>query len=277
MKLTDKIREARDFIRKITDFQPDIALILGSGLGTLAEDIEDPVIIEYAGIPHFPVSTVEGHAGRLVLGTLEGKKVAAMQGRFHFYEGYTMQQVTFPVYVLHALGCRSLVVTNACGGLNPRFKAGDLMLITDHINILPNPLIGPNYEELGPRFPDMSQAYDAEYRQLALQVGEELGLKLQQGVYIAISGPTYSTPAEVRRLIAYGSDTVGMSTIPEVIVANYLGMRVLGISCITDMSLPDELEPLTHEQVVKIANQTRPKFIALVRGWLKRVSADATL
>lgn len=271
MKLTDKIQEAAGFIREITDFSPDIALILGSGLGDLAEDIADPVFIEYSTIPHFPVSTVAGHAGRLVLGTLEGKKVVAMQGRFHFYEGYTMQEVTFPLYVLHALGCKSLVVTNACGGLNAKFKPGDLMLITDHINILPNPLIGPNDEELGPRFPDMSQAYDAEYRALALKVGQELGIQLQQGVYIAISGPSYSTPAEVRMLIALGSDTVGMSTIPEVIVANYLGMRVLGISCITDMSLPDELEPLTHDQVVKVANETRPKFISLVRGWLRQV------
>lgn len=272
MKLTEKIREAKDFIREVTDFKPEVALILGSGLGTLAEEIEEPVNIDFAAIPHFPISTVVGHAGRLVLGTLEGKKVAAMQGRFHYYEGYTMQQVTFPIYVLHALGCKSLVVTNACGGLNPKFKAGDLMLITDHVNILPNPLIGPNNDELGPRFPDMSQAYNAEYRELALQVGKELGINLQQGVYIAISGPSYSTPAEVRRLIVYGSDTVGMSTIPEVIVANYLGMRVLGISCITDMSLPDELEPLTHEQVVQTANETRPKFIALVRGWLKKVA-----
>ena len=194
-----------------------------------------------------------------------------MQGRFHFYEGYSMQQVTFPIYVLQALGCKTLVVTNACGGLNPSFKAGDLMLITDHINILPNPLIGANNEELGPRFPDMSRAYTPEYRELALEVGRELGIELQQGVYLAISGPTYSTAAELKMLITLGSDTVGMSTIPEVIVANYLGMKILGISCVTDMAIPDELEPLTHEQVVKIANLTRPKFIGLVRGWLKRI------
>lgn len=271
MELTEKIQEATGFLRGITDFAPEIALILGSGLGTLADEIEDPKIVEYNTIPHFPVSTVAGHAGRLVLGTLEGKKVAAMQGRFHYYEGYTMQQVTFPLYVLRGLGCRALMVTNACGGLNPKFQAGDLMLITDHINILPNPLIGPNFEEMGPRFPDMSQPYSPEYRALAVKVGQELGIKLQEGVYMAISGPSYSTPAEVRMLITLGSDTVGMSTIPEVIVANYLGMEVLGISCITDMSLPDALEPLTHEQVVKIANETRPRFIKLVRGWLERV------
>lgn len=271
MKLTEKIRETRDFIREITDFKPEIGLILGSGLGTLAEDIEDAVVIEYAAIPHFPVSTAPGHAGRLVLGMLEGKKVAAMQGRFHFYEGYCMQQVTFPLYVFKALGCKALLVTNACGGLNPKFKPGDLMVITDHINILPNPLIGPNYEELGPRFPDMSQAYNPEYRQLALKVGRELGIDLQQGVYMAITGPTYSTPAELRMLIALGSDTVGMSTIPEVIVANYLGLKALGIACITDMALPDSLEPLTEQQVIDVANQTRPKLLKLVRGWLRQV------
>ena len=271
MKLTEKIQEAAGFIRSIADFQPEIALILGSGLGTLADEIEEARVIEYSAIPHFPVSTVAGHAGRLVLGMLEGKKVAAMQGRFQYYEGYTMQQVTFPVYVLKALGCKALVVTNACGGLNRDFRPGDLMLITDHINILPNPLIGPNYEELGPRFPDMSRAYDPQYRELALEVGRDLGITLRQGVYMAISGPSYSTPAELRMLITLGADTVGMSTIPEVIVANYLGMRVLGISCITDMALPDELEPLTHEQVVRVANETRPRFINLVRAWLRRV------
>ncbi|MTI94848.1 MAG: purine-nucleoside phosphorylase [Firmicutes bacterium] len=273
MNLLERIHDSAEFIRAQIDFRPDFALILGSGLGTLAEEIEQPVIIEYSEIPHFPASTVPGHAGRLVLGKLAGKSVAAMQGRFHYYEGYSMQDVTFPVYVLNALGCKALVVTNACGGLNPKFSAGDLMLISDHINILPNPLIGPNYEELGPRFPDMSQAYDPEYRELARSVAADQGISLQEGVYLAISGPSYSTPAELKMLIALGSDTVGMSTIPEVIVANYLGMRVLGISCITDMALPDQLEPLTHQQVVKIANQTRPKFINLVRGWLKRAES----
>lgn len=271
MELMQKVREAADFIREITDFQPEVALILGSGLGTLADEIEDPKVIEYTTIPHFPVSTVAGHAGRLVMGMLEGKRVAAMQGRFHYYEGYSTQEVTFPVYCLQALGCKALVATNACGGLNPSFKAGDLMLITDHINILPNPLVGPNHEALGPRFPDMSRAYCPEFRALALEVGEQLGIGLQQGVYMAITGPSYSTPAELKMLITMGSDTVGMSTIPEVIVANYLGLKVLGISCVTDMALPDELEPLTHEQVVKIANEVRPRFIELVRGWLRRV------
>ena len=271
MNIAEKISEAADFIRKITDFTPEIGLILGSGLGSLADEIEDPLAVDYAVIPHFPVSTAPGHAGRLFLGKLEGKKVAAMQGRFHFYEGYTMQEVTFPLYVFKALGCRSLLATNACGGLNPQFKPGDLMVITDHINILPNPLVGPNYEDWGPRFPDMSQAYTPQYRQLAIRVGNELGIDLQQGVYLAISGPSYSTPAELRMLIAYGSDTVGMSTIPEVIVANYLGFRVLAISCITDMALPGSLEPLTEQEVIRVANETRPKLAKLVRGWLRQV------
>lgn len=271
MILTEKIREAAGFIREITDFQPEIALILGSGLGTLADKIQDPVALEYGLIPHFPLSTAPGHAGRLVLGLLEGKKVAAMQGRFHYYEGYSMEQVTFPLYVLKALGCKALLVTNACGGLNPRFQPGDLMLISDHINILPNPLIGPNCEELGLRFPDMSQPYSPRFRELARRVGQELEIELQEGVYMAISGPSYSTPAELRMLIALGSDTVGMSTVPEVIVAGYLGLETLGIACITDMALPDSLEPLTEEEVIIVANETRPKLERLVRGWLRQV------
>lgn len=272
MKLPEKISQSVIAIQKASGgLAPRYALILGSGLGTLADEIQDPQVVEYSEIPHFPVSTVPGHAGRLVLGMLAGKPVAAMQGRFHYYEGYSMQAVTFPVYVLQALGCRSLMVTNACGGLNRDFRAGDLMLITDHVNILPNPLIGPNYDELGPRFPDMSQPYDRDYRRLAAEVAEELRIPLKEGVYLAISGPSYSSPAELRMLITLGADAVGMSTIPEVIVANYLGMRVLGISCITDMALPDQLEPLSHQQVVKIANETRPRFIRLVRTWLERV------
>lgn len=271
MTLAEKVHETLAYIQGSTDFRPEIGLILGSGLGSLATEIEDAVALEYAEIPNFPISTAPGHAGRLVLGTLEGKRVAAMQGRFHYYEGYSMQQVTYPLYVFKAMGCKALLVTNACGGLNPAFKAGDLMLITDHINILPNPLLGPNNPELGPRFPDMSEAYNMGYRDLAQKVGGVLGIDLQQGVYMAISGPSYSTPAELRMLIAFGADTVGMSTIPEVIVANYLGLKVLGIACITDMALPDSLEPLTEEQVIKVANETRPKLQGLVRAWLRQV------
>lgn len=273
MNLLQKINEAVEVIKSKVDITPEIGLILGSGLGTLADEIEDKVAVPYEEIPHFPKSTVSGHAGRLVIGKLEGKKVVAMQGRFHYYEGYSLQEVTFPVYVMHALGIKGLVVTNACGGLNKNFAAGDLMLITDHINTyFTNPLIGPNYEELGPRFPDMSEAYNREFIAIAERVADKLNIKVQKGVYAPVTGPSYCTPAELRMLITLGGDTVGMSTVPEVIVANYLGIKVLGISCITDMAIPDELEPLTHEQVVKIANQTRPKFISLVKGWLKEVA-----
>lgn len=273
MDLLQRIKEATDYIKGKTDLTPDVGLILGSGLGTLADEIEDRVVVPYEEIPNFPVSTVSGHAGQLVIGQLEGKTVVAMQGRFHYYEGYTLQQVTFPVYVMHSLGIKALVVTNACGGLNKEFSAGDLMLITDHINTyFTNPLIGPNYNELGPRFPDMSEAYNRRYIAIANRVADELNIKIQRGVYAPITGPSYSTPAELKMLITLGGDTVGMSTVPEVIVANYLGVNVLGISCITDMAIPDNLEPLTHEQVVKIANQTRPKFIDLVKGWLKEVT-----
>lgn len=271
MKLKDKVREATDFIGKITDLAPEIGLILGSGLGSLAAAIENPTAIEYAAIPHFPAATAPGHAGRLVLGHLEGKRVAAMEGRFHFYEGHTMAQATFPLYVLRALGCKALLVTNACGALNPAFRPGDLVAIRDHINILPNPLVGANEEAFGPRFPDMSQAYSASFRQLAKQVGAEAGVAVAEGVYVAISGPSFSTPAELRMLITYGADTVGMSTVPEVIVASYLGLKVLAIACITDMALPDSLAPLTEQEVIQVANQTRPKLEKLVRGWLRQV------
>ncbi|OEF97234.1 purine-nucleoside phosphorylase [Vulcanibacillus modesticaldus] len=267
-----KINEAKDYIlSKITEI-PEIGLILGSGLGEMAELIENPVIIEYKDIPNFPVSTVEGHKGQLVIGTLEGKKVMAMQGRFHYYEGYSMSEVTFPVYVMKAIGIKMLLVTNACGGMNKAFSAGDLMIITDHINFMgTNPLIGPNLPEFGPRFPDMSQAYDQEFISLAEKVANDQGLKIQKGVYAAISGPNYQTPSELKMLAKIGGDTVGMSTVPEVIIARHAGMRVLGISLITDMAIGEELEPLTHEQVVAVAEQSKPKFIKLVRGVLKEV------
>ncbi|PTX50878.1 purine-nucleoside phosphorylase [Melghirimyces profundicolus] len=268
----EQIEEARDFIRKKTDRRPEVGLILGSGLGDLAHDIEEADVIPYSEIPHFPVSTVEGHAGQLVIGRLSGKTVAAMQGRFHFYEGYTQQEVVFPVYVMRALGIEVLIATNACGGMNSAFQAGDLMLIEDHINFTgSNPLIGPNDSRLGPRFPDMSQAYDRGLIDLAHRVADEQGIRLQQGVYAAISGPAYMTPSELIMLRNLGGDTVGMSTVPEVMAARHAGLRVLGISCITDMAIGEELEPLTHEQVVEVANQTKPRFIRLVKGILAEV------
>ena len=265
-----KIKEAVHALNERTDRTPDVGLILGSGLGVLAEEVEQSAVVPYGDIPHFPVSTVEGHAGRLVIGSLSGKRVIAMQGRFHYYEGYSQQDVTFPVYVMSALGVKTLFVTNAAGGMNPQFSPGDLMIIRDHLNLTgDNPLIGPNDDELGPRFPDMSQAYAPFLRQLAERTAEEIGIHVQSGVYAGISGPSFMTPEELIMLRKLGADAVGMSTVPEVIVANYLGMDVLGITCITDMAIGEELEPLTHEQVIEVAERTRPTFIHLVTSLLR--------
>jgi purine-nucleoside phosphorylase len=267
-----KIKEAASFIAGKIEVTPRVGLILGSGLGILADEIEQAVHIDYGQIPHFPQSTVAGHAGKLVIGKLNNMPVVAMQGRFHYYEGYSMSVVTFPVYVMKQLGIDTLIVTNAAGGMNRAFAPGDLMLITDHINCTgDNPLIGPNLEEFGPRFPDMSRAYTPELIALAEAKAKELGIKVQKGVYCGISGPTYMTPSELIMLAQVGGDAVGMSTVPEVIVASHAGLRVLGISCITDMAIGEELEPLTHEQVVEVANRTRPRFISLVKSIVNEV------
>ena len=266
------IEEAAAAVRERFDRAPDVAVILGTGLGRLGAEIETDVAIDYADIPHFPLSTVESHAGRLLCGRLAGKTVIAMQGRFHRYEGYTLQQVTFPVRVLRALGARTLVVSNACGGMNSLWRAGDLMLIADHINLLgDNPLTGPNDDRLGPRFPDMSDAYDARLRALAREVALARGIELREGVYVAVSGPNLETRAEYRFLRAIGADVVGMSTVPEVIVAVHAGMRVLGLSIITDMCLPDALEPATVEKIIAVANGAEPKLTRLVSGVLERL------
>lgn len=265
-QLLQRMEEAKTYIQSKFNVQPQIGLILGSGLGELADDIQEAVRIPYESIPHFPVSTVEGHAGQLVAGRLHNKMVIAMQGRFHYYEGYTMQEVTFPVRVMKALGVEQLIVTNACGGMNPAFKAGDLMLIKDHLNMTgDNPLIGANESKLGPRFPDMSRAYSPELLTLAQDAAKSLGIEIQQGVYAGITGPTYMTPAELMMLRKLGGDAVGMSTVPEVIVASHMAMQVIGISCVTDMAIGEELEPLSHEQVIEVANRTKPRFISLVR------------
>jgi purine-nucleoside phosphorylase len=272
-ELKTKITESAEYIKSKTSIIPEIGLILGSGLGSLAEEIEDKVIVKYENIPNFPVSTVEGHAGQLVIGSLEGKKVIAMQGRFHYYEGYSMQEVTFPVRVMKELGVKLLLVTNACGGMNPNLYPGALVFIEDHINFMgDNPLIGPNDEELGPRFPDMSTAYDKFLIDLGKKVGEKLQIKTEKGVYVAISGPNYLAAAELRMLRKLGGDAVGMSTVPEVIVARHAGLKVLGISCVTDMAIADGLEPLEHHMVVEVANKTRPKFTKLVKGILQEVT-----
>jgi purine-nucleoside phosphorylase len=275
MNYYDKLKESAAYVKSKINHTPSIGLILGSGLGELADHIEEPVHIDYAEIPHFPVSTVEGHAGKLVIGVLEGKQVVAMQGRFHFYEGYSQKEVVLPVYMMKLLGIQTLVVTNAAGGMNRQFEAGDLMLITDHLNFTgSNPLIGANDPELGPRFPDMSQAYTKEYITLAEKIAQTQGVKVQQGVYAAISGPAYMTSSELTMLARLGGDAVGMSTAPEVIVASHCGLKVLGVSCITDMAIGEELESLTHEQVMRVANQSKPKFIALIRGFVKEVTTS---
>ncbi|MBT9163281.1 MAG: Purine nucleoside phosphorylase 1 [Chloroflexi bacterium] len=269
-----RICEAGDFLQGLLgSFKPMVGLVLGSGLGDLAEEILDPVVVDYRDVPHFPRSTVPGHAGRFVAGKLQGQDVLCMQGRFHYYEGYSMFEVTLPIRVMQYLGIGILIVTNACGGMNRDFAAGDLMLINDHINMTgDNPLIGENLPEFGPRFPDMSEAYCPRLRALAREVGRELGIKLQEGVYVSISGPSYCTPAELIFLRKAGGDTVGMSTVPEVIVANHGGQQVLGISCVTDMAIGEDLEKLDHEMVVAMANKTKPRFITLVKGILERLA-----
>ena len=271
-ELLVQMEEARAAIAARSAVQPKVGLILGSGLGDLADQIEDAVRIPYSEIPHFPVSTVVGHAGQLVLGTLRGQPVVAMQGRIHYYEGYSMQQVTFPTRVLKALGIETLIVTCACGGLNPAFVAGDLMIIVDHINMMgEDPLRGHNEESLGPRFPAMVGAYTPELREVAAGVAQELGFELRRGVYSPISGPCYNTTAELRMLRMLGSDAVGMSTVPEVVTAAHMGVKVLGIACITDMALPDSPIHLTHEQVMETANRTKPRFQNLIQGVLERL------
>lgn len=261
-----KLNEATAKIRQSFPYNPTIGLILGSGLGDLADQIERAVTIPYKEIPHFPLSTVAGHAGQLILGEFSDKIVVAMQGRFHFYEGYSQEEVVFPVLVMKQLGIKTLIVTNAAGGMNPAFQAGDLMVITDHLNLTgANPLIGPHLVELGPMFPDMSCAYTPELVTLIDRIATSLGFSIRKGVYAGISGPSYMTPAELIMLRKLGADALGMSTVPEAITASFLGLRTLGISCITDMAIGEELEPLTHEQVMETANQTKPKFIQLIK------------
>ena len=250
----------------------DVAIILGTGLGALGRAIQVETTVEYGEIPGFPLSTVESHAGRLLVGTLGGRRVMAMQGRFHKYEGYSLQQVTFPVRVLHALGARTLMVSNACGGMREEWQAGDLMLIADHINLIgDNPLVGPNDDSLGPRFPDMSESYDAALRGTARAVAADLGIVLREGVYVAVAGPNLETRAEYRMLRSLGADVVGMSTVPEVIVARHAGMRVLGMSIITDLCIPETLLPASLDKILAVAARAEPNLTALVRGVVERL------
>ncbi|MBI4519789.1 MAG: purine-nucleoside phosphorylase [Gemmatimonadetes bacterium] len=273
-EVTTRLPEALAAVRAHTDMVPGLAIILGTGLGRLAQEIEDAVSVPYQEIPHFPLSTVESHSGRLIFGVLEGRRVVAMQGRFHRYEGYTLQEVTFPVRVLKLLGAEVLMVSNACGGMNPLWSPGDLVLLDDHINLLgDNPLIGPNLAELGPRFPDLSEPYDRELQRLAEEAALAERIVLRRGVYVAVTGPNLETRAEYRMLRALGADVVGMSTVPEVIVARHMAMRVLGISIITDACLPDALEPASVEKIIATAMSAEPKLTALIRAVVRRMSA----
>jgi purine-nucleoside phosphorylase len=268
----EAVQAAADVVRARFAAAPDVAIVLGTGLGGLAREIGVRATVEYADIPGFPLSTVESHAGRLLCGTLGGKTVVAMQGRFHRYEGYSLQQVTFPVRVLRALGAETLIVSNACGGMREEWAPGELMLIADHINLLgDNPLIGENDDRLGPRFPDMSAPYDAALRALARETAAAQGTVLREGVYVAVAGPNLETRAEYRMLRTIGADVVGMSTVPEVIVAVHGGMRVLGVSIITDQCIPETLEPAELSTIIATAGRAEPRLTALVTGVLERL------
>jgi purine-nucleoside phosphorylase len=269
--------EAANAIRSRTRHQPRIGLILGSGLSPLADEVKDSDLIPYPEIPLFPVSTIEGHSGKLVIGQLAGQTVMVMQGRTHYYEGYSMQRITLPVRVMQVLGVHTLFVTNAAGGINPRFRPGDLMLITDHINLIGmaglNPLRGPNLDEFGPRFPDMSQAYDPALQSVARRVAGDLGFPLQKGVYMCLAGPTFETPADIRFLRSIGADAVGMSTVPEVIVARHGGTRVLGVSGISNVAIsdPSEDRETTHEEVLEAGKVIVPRLVGLLKGILREL------
>ena len=268
--MLERIQETAAFLKGKMHTHPETAIILGSGLGKLVDEITDKYEINYTDIPHFPVSTVEGHSGKLIFGKLGDKDIMAMQGRFHFYEGYLMKEVTFPVRVMRELGIKTLFVSNAAGGMNPDFEIGDLMIITDHINFFPeHPLRGKNIE-YGPRFPDMSEAYNKELIRKANEIAAEKGIKVQHGIYIGTQGPTYETPAEYKMFRILGADAVGMSTVPEVIVANHCGIRVFGISVITDLGVEGKIVEVTHEDVQKAADQAQPLMTTIMRELINR-------
>jgi purine-nucleoside phosphorylase len=270
--IRQQLAETVPYIRQHTASKPEIGIILGTGLGALAKEIEVEIVLDYQHIPHFPVSTVEFHAGKLIFGKLSGKAVVAMQGRFHFYEGYSMKQITYPVRVMKELGVQTLLISNACGGMNPIYRAGDLMIMEDHINLLgDNPLIGVNDPDLGPRFPDMSEPYSRKLMALAEQVALEKGIKVQRGVYVAVAGPNLETRAEYRFLRAIGADVVGMSTIPECVAANHAGMQVLGLSVITDECFPDALKPAKIEEIIETANRAEPKLTYIMKTVVERL------
>ena len=270
--MLETIKQTSDYLKNKIGEIPNTAIILGTGLGELANEIDNKTEIPYAEIPNFPISTVEGHSGKLIIGTLGGKRILAMQGRFHFYEGYSMKEVTFPVRVFQALGVEYLFVSNAAGGMNPSFDIGDIMLIEDHINMFPeHPLRGKNYDELGTRFPDMSEAYDKKLRMMAMQIANEKNIKLQHGVYVGVQGPTFETPAEYQFFRVIGGDAVGMSTVPEVIVANHAKMKVLAFSIITDLGVPGKIVEVSHEEVQEAAKIAQPKMAEIMRTIVQKI------
>jgi purine-nucleoside phosphorylase len=270
--LRKQIDETIHYIRSQTAATPEIGIVLGTGLGDLAKDIDAELELSYENIPHFPISTVETHEGKLIFGKLTTRPVVAMQGRFHYYEGYTMQQITFPIRVMKFLGVKTLVISNACGGMNPLFRKGDLMIMDDHINLLgDNPLIGINDDELGPRFPDMSEPYSKRLIQLAEDIALEEKMRIQKGVYVAVAGPNLETRSEYRFLRQIGADVVGMSTVPEVIVARHMSLEVFGISVITDECFPDALEPASVPDIIKTANHAQPYLTLLMKKLIERL------
>ena len=271
-KMLRNLRQSVDYIHAVTDIQPQVALVLGSGLGAIVRDIKNPVKISYENIPHFPMASVEGHAGELVLGSLCGKRVVTMSGRFHYYEGHSLADITYPVRVMKFLGAPILLVTNAAGAINRGFKVGDFMLITDHINnFKQDPLRGEHADEFGPRFVDMSYAYDRDLLALAERVGRREGIRLQKGVYLASTGPSYETPAEIRGYAVIGADAAGMSTIPEVIVARQMHMRVLGVSCLTNMAAGVLEKPLSHAEVIETTRRVKGDFMRFIKAIVKEL------
>ena len=270
--MLEKIKQTTNFIQKQIDFVPEVGIILGTGLGNLTNEIDIKFTIPYKSIPNFPVSTVEGHSGQLIFGTLGNKKVVAMQGRFHYYEGYTMKEVTFPIRVLKMLGIKLLVLSNASGGMNPDFKIGDMMIITDHINMMgDNPLLGKNYDELGPRFPDMHIPYDKELIKKGIEIAKKNNVNYQLGVYVAVTGPTYETPAEYKLYRILGGDAVGMSTVPEVIVARHMDIPCFAVSVITDLGVEGKIMEISHQEIIEAAKATEPKMTQVIKELIATV------
>ncbi len=269
--MLEKIKETVDYIFSQTHLKPKVGVILGTGLGGLTKEIQITHTISYKDIPHFPVSTVEGHQGNMIFGTLGDQPIVAMQGRFHFYEGYSMTEVTYPIRVMKYLGVELIILSNASGGLNPNFEVGDLMLITDHINLMPNPLIGKNDDQLGPRFPDMNNAYDKTILEKVKKIAEANNIHYQTGVYAGVTGPTFETPAEYKFIHIIGADAVGMSTVPEVIVARHMGMTCFAFSVVSDLGVEGKIVEITHQQVIEAASRVEPKMTTIIKGLLKEL------